>query len=144
TEDVSLASFVAEVVLHFCHEAPFEFDVAGNHFATFCSDILSFMNISPSAILVALEYIQRIKIYYPTMVTGPAAEYVVIVVALMLAHKFQDDNTYSNQSWAFVSKLPLAQINSVEVQFLSALNYNLYVSESEYIQWLNYLEQYLN
>ncbi|KAK9711289.1 hypothetical protein K7432_007942 [Basidiobolus ranarum] len=143
-EDVSLACFVAEMVTHLCHDTPFEFNFFGNAFTTFCSNILSIMNISPSAILVALEYIQRLKANCPAKVTGPDAEYVILVVALMLAHKFQDDNTYSNQSWAIVSKLPLAHINSVEVEFLSSLNFNLFVSEVEYIEWLNCLEQYLN
>ncbi|ORX63273.1 hypothetical protein K493DRAFT_250261 [Basidiobolus meristosporus CBS 931.73] len=102
------------------------------------------MNISPSAILVALEYIQRLKANCPTKVNGPDTEYAILVVALMLAHKFQDDNTYSNQSWAVISKLPLAHINMVEVEFLASLDFNLFVSELEYIEWLNCLEQYLN
>ncbi|KAK9687211.1 hypothetical protein K7432_014872 [Basidiobolus ranarum] len=144
TEDVSLACFVAEMVLHLCHDIPFEFNLGGSNFTLYCSNILSIMNISPSAILVALEYIQRLKANCPSKVTGPDAEYVILVVALMLAHKFQDDNTYSNQSWAVVSKLPLAHINSVEVDFLSSVDFDLYVSEAEYIEWLNYLEQYLN
>nr|GAT48370.1 predicted protein [Mycena chlorophos] len=43
----------------------------------------------------------------------------------MMANKFLDDNIYTNATWASVSSIPLAQINTMEREFLSGCNYAL-------------------
>lgn len=54
----------------------------------------------------------------------------------MLAAKFFDDVYYSNAFYARVGGVRTKEINLLEWQFLSLVNYHLYVSPREYDQYL--------
>jgi hypothetical protein len=46
-----------------------------------------------------------------------------------------DDNTYTNKTWAEVSGISVQEIHIMEVEFLSNVRYNLFVSKAEWTQW---------
>lgn len=46
-----------------------------------------------------------------------------------------DDNTYTNKTWAEVSGIDVQDIHVMEVEFLSNVRYNLFVSKEEWDQW---------
>lgn len=46
-----------------------------------------------------------------------------------------DDNTYTNKTWAEVSGISVHEIHVMEVEFLSHMKYNLYVSKEEWDDW---------
>ena len=46
-----------------------------------------------------------------------------------------DDNTYTNKTWAEVSGISVSEIHIMEVEFLSNMRYNLYVSDQEWQNW---------
>jgi hypothetical protein len=50
--------------------------------------------------------------------------------------KYLVDNTYSNKTWHKLSKIPLIEINLAEMEFMSQLRYDLYVTEEKYFAWL--------
>jgi len=70
------------------------------------------------------------------------SEYRLLVTAVLLANKYLDDNTYTNKTWSEVSNLSLKEINSMEVEFLRAVEHGggLYTSEKTYYNWLKALE----
>ncbi|CAG8780567.1 8698_t:CDS:2, partial [Racocetra fulgida] len=70
------------------------------------------------------------------------SEYRTFTVALMLANKFLDDNTYTNKTWSEVTNIPVCEINTMEMEFLGSLNYQLYVSEKQYFDWVQNLSTY--
>ncbi|RUS12669.1 hypothetical protein BC937DRAFT_87287 [Endogone sp. FLAS-F59071] len=47
------------------------------------------------------------------------------------------------QTWAEVSNLPVQELNIMEIEYLTALNYELFVSEQEYLHWLKECETYV-
>ncbi|CAG8519042.1 11523_t:CDS:2 [Diversispora eburnea] len=50
--------------------------------------------------------------------------------------KFLDDITYSNKTWSNIVNIPVTEINTMEKEFLSLLDYRLYVSEQQYFEWI--------
>ncbi|OZJ04357.1 hypothetical protein BZG36_02391 [Bifiguratus adelaidae] len=105
------------------------------HFGEFCHYMFSKTQISDSCVCLSLKYIQRLKRANPDVKGAPGSEFRLFTVALMLANKFLNDNTYSNKSWAQVSKLNVREINIMEIEFLVALKYNLYCSQKEFGEW---------
>src|SRR5699024_10376057 len=71
------------------------------------------------------------------------SEYRVFTTALILANKFLDDNTFTNSTWAKMTKLPLAEISLMEMEFLKCLKYRLAVAHSEWAHWQTNLLSWL-
>ncbi|RIA84260.1 hypothetical protein C1645_742452 [Glomus cerebriforme] len=69
-------------------------------------------------------------------------EFVLLVVGLVLAHKWLEDFTYSNKSWAEMSGIPLELLGNMEREFLYILDNSIYISEEEYNCWLMSLFNY--
>ncbi|KAJ3109451.1 hypothetical protein HDU97_006696 [Phlyctochytrium planicorne] len=55
--------------------------------------------------------------------------------ALIVAAKYLQDRNYSNKAWAKISGLTLEEINQNEFEFLSIIDYDLYVSHKTYTTW---------
>jgi hypothetical protein len=56
----------------------------------------------------------------------------MFLAALICAHKYLYDNTFTNASWAKISKLPVKEINQAERALLEMLDYRLFVSTELY------------
>ena len=50
----------------------------------------------------------------------------------MLAAKFFDDHSLDNQHYAAVGGVPKGEMNSLELEFLFLLEFNLHVSRADY------------
>lgn len=83
------------------------------------------------------------KINNPTIKGQNGSEYRTFTVALMLANKFLDDNTYTNKTWSEVTNIPVSEINTMEMEFLSSLDYELYVSERQYFEWVRKMDSFI-
>jgi hypothetical protein len=112
-------------------------------FKKFCKDVISATQVSHSVILLSLLYIHRMKINNPTIKGQNGSEYRTFTVALMLANKFLDDNTYTNKTWSEVTNIPVSEINTMEMEFLSSLDYELYVSERQYFEWVRKMDTFI-
>jgi hypothetical protein len=73
----------------------------------------------------------------------PKLEYRLFTIAVVLANKYLDDNSYSNKAWSDVTGLELRKINIMEQEFMKYIDYNLVVEEREYVAWVNWLETYI-
>ncbi|KAJ7232437.1 hypothetical protein B0H12DRAFT_1192332, partial [Mycena haematopus] len=104
-------------------------------FVSFTQKLLETTQVSQSVIVLALHYIHRLRQRNAGTPAQPGSEFRVAVAGLMMANKFLDDNTYTNATWAAVSLIPLAQINTMEREFLLGCEYNLYVSRRVYEDW---------
>lgn len=115
-----------------------------NSFKQFIMNVIKHTQLPPTAISLALYYILQLKKCSPKPIIGNAnSEYRVFSVALMLANKFLDDNTYTNQTWADVTHLPLKEISTMEVEFLSNLQYRLFVSGPDWAHWQSRISVWL-
>jgi hypothetical protein len=110
-------------------------------FKKFCRDVISATQVSHSVILLSLLYIYRMKINNPAIQGHPGSEFRTFTVALMLANKFLDDNTYTNKTWSEVTNISVREINIMEIEFLDSLNFSLYVSEKQYFDWVRTINQ---
>ncbi|KAG2189098.1 hypothetical protein INT44_004240 [Umbelopsis vinacea] len=106
-------------------------------FRSFCKDVISATQISSSCILVSLRYIRVLRSCYPSIKGSVGSEFRLFTTSLILANKFLDDNTYTNKTWSEVSNIPVNELNIMEIEFLSALDYNVYVSEEQYLSWIS-------
>lgn len=97
---------------------PFENDMVSILYAT---------RLPKSSIIIALEYLNQ---RFSSTQLGYMSEqelFVKIVVALVLANKFNDDNTFTNRSWCGATGLRLEVVNSEEATWLKEVNWQLNV-----------------
>ncbi|KZV77446.1 hypothetical protein PENSPDRAFT_645104 [Peniophora sp. CONT] len=109
-------------------------------FTNFMHKLLQTTQLSQSVIVLSLHYIYRLKARNCTTVPSPGSEFRVAVAGLMMANKFVDDNTYTNKTWSEVSGIDLTEINKMEREILSGINYELYVDQQTYDNWVNLLK----
>ncbi|KZV81776.1 hypothetical protein EXIGLDRAFT_365065 [Exidia glandulosa HHB12029] len=109
-------------------------------FVDFLLKILETTQVSQSVIVLSLHYIYRLKEHNALTYGQAGSELRVAVVALMLANKFVDDNTYTNKTWSDVSSIDLSEVNKMEREFLHGIEYMLFVDEETYLSWLNLLK----
>lgn len=104
-------------------------------FRKWVSSMLSTTQVAQNVTLLALLFIYRLKQMNKNVRGKPGSEYRLMTVALMLGNKFLDDNTYTNKTWAEVSGIAVQEIHLMEVEFLSNMRYNLFVTEEEWKAW---------
>jgi len=56
----------------------------------------------------------------------------LLITGVLVAAKFRDDLYFSNTYYAHIGGVPVAELNSLEVAFLKALDWNLWVPPEEY------------
>ncbi|ORX82202.1 hypothetical protein K493DRAFT_190577, partial [Basidiobolus meristosporus CBS 931.73] len=132
-----LAEFAANMVNYMWNTQLSSYSsTASTDLKAFCSALIFTTEMSSTTILTALQYIHRLKSYCPSAGGNRTSEYRIFTVALILASKFLDDSTYTNKTWAEVTRIPVRELNSMELEFLSFLDFDLFVSEKEFIHWL--------
>lgn len=89
--------------------------------------ILHATRLPKSTILIALEYINQRFGSAPLETLPDKTAFLRIVVALGLANKFNDDNTFTNRSWCGASALNIDVLNKEEAAWLAAVNWKLSV-----------------
>ncbi|KAI8979463.1 cyclin-domain-containing protein [Mycotypha africana] len=104
-------------------------------FKLYVQKVLKATQISCTCLLLALYYVQKLRAAYPSIHASIGSEVRLFTTALVLANKFLDDNTFTNKTWSEVSSIPINELNIMEMEFLSALQYNIHVSSSTYFAW---------
>ncbi|KAK2734933.1 hypothetical protein FQN55_002329 [Onygenales sp. PD_40] len=104
-------------------------------FRKWVTTILSTTQVSQNVILLALLFIYRLKKFNPAVRGKRGSEFRLMTIALMMGNKFLDDNTYTNKTWAEVSGISVQEIHIMEVEFLSNVRYNLFVTKQEWDEW---------
>ncbi|ORX82846.1 hypothetical protein K493DRAFT_307743 [Basidiobolus meristosporus CBS 931.73] len=108
---------------------------------TYVEQVILNSGASPSVLLLALKYIQRIT--KGAHLRTIDSLHHAVVVAIMLAHKVLEDDSFTNASWSWISGIEVGELTTVEQTFLVAIGFDLFVSEVEFTQWVLYIEQYL-
>jgi hypothetical protein len=150
----SLAEFAAEIAslfwfetaetLNYAEQLPIdaptdrrmtEDAVPSTGFRKWVTTILSTTQVGKNVILLGLLFVYRLKQFNPGVSGKRGSEFRLLTIALMLGNKFLDDNTYTNKTWAEVSGISVTEIHIMEVEFLSNMRYDLYVSAEEWDEW---------
>lgn len=152
---VPLTETIAEVLQEFSHDKFLVDDIS------FIFEMSRKRAISPYALVIALIYLNRLKIkttqtkdngafgYFktPDNFDKYSASYLtnteLCLVSLLLASKYLIDEGETeeiyNDDWASVSELSVKEINKLEKSFLRQLDWELYVSSEEFWKFTNSL-----
>jgi len=104
-------------------------------FKKFVNQILTSTRLPSSTILLGLEYLST-RMNIRSMNTEKNTQlYKVLTIALLLASKFLDDNTFQNRSWAEVTGFSVTELNVLEAEWLEAINWNLHVNDNCFNHW---------
>ncbi|ORZ18532.1 cyclin-domain-containing protein [Absidia repens] len=114
-----------------------------NVFKQFCQKIFQDTQISSGCILLALFYFQELRSIYPTLRGTLGSEFRIFTTALILANKYLDDNTFTNRTWSEVSGIPIHELNIMEMEYLTALDYKLHVHCIQFRSWVSICQQYV-
>ncbi|KAF3938927.1 hypothetical protein ABW19_dt0201076 [Dactylella cylindrospora] len=103
-------------------------------FKKFVFTILQSTRLPSSTVILSLDYLShRMNNCPPTnQQKGTGQLYRLCTVSLLLASKFLDDNTFQNRSWADVTGLPVAELNTLEKEWLAAIGWQLHVARPGY------------
>lgn len=95
----------------------------------FVLQILSSTRLPSSTILLGLVYLKdrmaMLNLSAPSR--DPLFFHRMLTIALLLASKFLDDNTFQNKSWSEVTGLPVADLNTLEKTWLEEIGWHLHV-----------------
>lgn len=112
-------------------------------FRKFICQILSSTRLPHTTILLGMNYLaKRINIMNLSGPRTPMPDghmWRYLTVALMLGSKFLDDNTFQNRSWSEVSGIAVRELNTLEHEWMDAINWHLYVDldrSADYNAWL--------
>ncbi|KAI7901821.1 cyclin-domain-containing protein [Cokeromyces recurvatus] len=114
-----------------------------NAFRFYCQNIFKTTQISNSCILVALFYIYRLRYTYPSIQASMGSEVRLFTTALILSNKYLDDNTFTNKTWSEVSGISLKELNIMEIEFLTALQYKICVHHNQFASWAIQCQQWM-
>ncbi|ORY01461.1 hypothetical protein K493DRAFT_312413 [Basidiobolus meristosporus CBS 931.73] len=139
-----ITGLIADVVYNIIHGSnTWGSYSASPSFRNYAKEIMRKLYISSASILLSVKYLHQYKIGNPMAKPEAGHEYLLFTVALMTAAKYHDDLVYTNKTWSDASSFPLQVLNFVEMEFLTALRYDLYLQPEEYDQWLCILQQNL-
>lgn len=72
--------------------------------------------------------------------------YRMLTTCLLLGSKFLDDNTFQNRSWAEVSSIPVHELNTMELQWLTDFNWEIhgmmYEDKEGFFMWVEHWHAY--
>jgi hypothetical protein len=89
--------------------------------------------VSMAELVVAKVYIARLQQRHPNLHAAYAVDSLIriFITAIILAAKFLNDSVHPNSEWASASgRYSTADVNKMELEFLSLVEYTLFVAPS--------------
>lgn len=103
-------------------------------FRKFVSGLLSSTRLPSTTILLGMNYLaRRINMLNAagTYKANDGQVWRLLTIGLLLGSKFLDDNTFQNRSWSEVSGISVAELNTLEHEWLNGIGWSLYVNLDE-------------
>ncbi|XP_078260490.1 protein CNPPD1 isoform X2 [Rhinoraja longicauda] len=99
--------------------------------------------ISPCAMMLALVYIERLRHRNPEYLQQISSS-DLFLISMMVASKYLydegEEEEVFNDEWGAAGKLDVQVVNALEMNFLRAIDWNLYVNTQEFFELLSRLE----
>ncbi|XP_072902277.1 protein CNPPD1 [Hemitrygon akajei] len=99
--------------------------------------------ISPCAMMLALVYIERLRHRNPEYLQQISSS-DLFLISMMVASKYLydegEEEEVFNDEWGAAGKLDVQVVNTLEMNFLQAIDWNLYVNTQEFFELLSRLE----
>lgn len=104
--------------------------------------ILEHTNINISTIIIAIIYIDMFCEKYKYVLCFNNI-YLMFLTACLLSIKFNEDKYISSEFYAEICEIPVEYLNELEKYLCLKLRYSLYVEDTEYNSYYNYLANYI-
>lgn len=114
--------------------------IPSDKFVAFVQSVLQATKVSDSIVRLSLYYIYKLKIRHHGLQGQPGSEYRLFLTSLILANKFLDDYTFTNETWSEVSHTPLPEITKMETQLFSGIGNNATLSPDRFNWWSSTLD----
>ncbi|KAJ3220747.1 hypothetical protein HK099_004037 [Clydaea vesicula] len=108
----------------------------------FLKAIFKKTKISISTLVTALIFLKKLKFNHKNCKGSEGSAHRLILASLIVASKYLFDDTYDNKAWQIVSEnlFCLKDINKMEMEFLTYLNYELLVTWEDWVSFCEDLE----
>ena len=118
-----------------CDSTPPETFQTKIQLASFLLNIMNRTRINTCTLTAAFFYLNRLKQLHPKCKGSPGSGYKLFLAAIILAAKYMYDDTFDNTAWATVSSglFPLMDVNHMEREMLSFLDFQLFITDSEWL-----------
>eukprot|EP00287_Rhodomonas_sp_CCMP768_P016019 CAMPEP_0196757728 /NCGR_PEP_ID=MMETSP1091-20130531/103815_1 /TAXON_ID=302021 /ORGANISM="Rhodomonas sp., Strain CCMP768" /LENGTH=387 /DNA_ID=CAMNT_0042106513 /DNA_START=35 /DNA_END=1201 /DNA_ORIENTATION=- len=103
--------------------------------AEYVRRLMKYGGISPACLVIGVIYLERMKPKVSEVWLTSKNIQRLYLVAVMEAAKFWEDFYYDNNRWAQIGGVTLAEINKLELEFLSLTNFSLQVTTEQYDQF---------
>lgn len=103
--------------------------------------IYKYTNCSPSCFVVGFIFIDQLVHRQPDCPLISLNLHRLVITSIMVATKLLDDVHYDNAFYSKVGGISLAELNSLELDFLFRLNFQLHVTSSNFEGYCTHLEK---
>ncbi|CAD8146816.1 unnamed protein product [Paramecium pentaurelia] len=104
--------------------------------------ISKYTHCSEQCFVIALIYLDRLQEKHSYLVLNSNCIHRFLLLAIVIAIKFQDDDYYKNDYYAKVGGINVKEINRLEQEFLEYMNYELFIDEQQYLVYEKRLLEY--
>jgi hypothetical protein len=111
-----------------------------SHFVSRVHSLVSQAGSTLPDIIVALLLLSRLRKTLPNDHPLEGTQMKVFTCALILSQKAYSDDRYSNRAWAKMSGFDLTELNTMEREFLTAIQGRLFVNLTEYDRWVKAIQ----
>lgn len=116
-------------------------------FKKFTFQVLAATRLPRSTLILSLVYLSDrwSKGSIPKTSSAIHDVYKMLVVALLLANKFHDDNTFTNKSWNEATGVPIADLGLIESDWLRTIQWTLHLEKSQgWDEWNQVYEYWIS
>lgn len=103
--------------------------------------IQHYSGIDKTTLILALIYIDRICEIAEITITYYNI-HRLLFAAILTAIKYNEDIYYDNSYYSQIAGVSVKELKKIEYCFLDLINFNLFVYETQYMKYKNYLNQY--
>ncbi|CAD8195477.1 unnamed protein product [Paramecium pentaurelia] len=104
--------------------------------------IKMFSYCSNECFILALIYIDKVQERNQDVVINSYCVHRFLLACILLSIKYNDDDYYKNDYYARVGGVTLQELNSLEKELLTLLDYQLFVSSNQYYYYKEKLMKY--
>ncbi|RNF09921.1 cyclin-dependent protein kinase [Trypanosoma rangeli] len=111
-------------------------DVPGITFSEYVHRIVEYTYVSPSVLLIACLYIDRLLTHKASLVLTKHNIFKLFAVATRVASKVMDTRTLSNKNFARICGIRNSEMNFLEAHFMRVIELDLYVPPEEFYSYV--------
>ncbi|ESL05736.1 hypothetical protein TRSC58_06603 [Trypanosoma rangeli SC58] len=111
-------------------------DVPGITFSEYVHRIVEYTYVSPSVLLIACLYIDRLLTHKASLVLTNHNIFKLFAVATRVASKVMDTRTLSNKNFARICGIRNSEMNFLETHFMRVIELDLYVPAEEFYSYV--------